>query len=278
MQIVLVTNTHWVNRCLESRTRPHPLRPLPLAPDPPTGQPDPRAVRSGPSQLRCRDLLTRPTTSPIVSRTGNRSRAGDHGEVLTSIHTVATTIRLYRGGQARSEPWVGAPLPDDQAGHQAPLVVLKPKRPDPARLAFKVGANNGGRWVTHPIWHSPPPTRAGGAPAAGTQTRRLQDRVAPVPGRVGAVTAIPVRQIAINRVLGHGVDFGVHVVQFGTFIPLIILGPLSEELGWRGSSAVERGPDVDLRCLDAHDVRLGTPSACCTMHHVAGTQCQRQAA
>ena len=51
---------------------------------------------------------------------------------------------------------------------------------------------------------------------------------------VAIVTAVAVSQIAIIRVLGYGFDFGLYVVQFGSFIPLIILGPLSEEIGWRG--------------------------------------------
>ena len=51
---------------------------------------------------------------------------------------------------------------------------------------------------------------------------------------VAVVTAVAVSQIAINRVLGHGFDFGLYIVQFGSFLPLVILGPLSEEIGWRG--------------------------------------------
>ena len=48
---------------------------------------------------------------------------------------------------------------------------------------------------------------------------------------VAIVTAVAVSQIAIIRVLGYGFDFGLYVVQFGSFIPFVILGPLSEEIG-----------------------------------------------
>jgi uncharacterized protein len=41
-------------------------------------------------------------------------------------------------------------------------------------------------------------------------------------------------QILINRLLGHTFDLSLFLAQLGSFIPLIILGPLSEELGWRG--------------------------------------------
>lgn len=41
-------------------------------------------------------------------------------------------------------------------------------------------------------------------------------------------------QLAINALLGHSFDFSLFVSQLPSFIPLIILGPISEELGWRG--------------------------------------------
>jgi uncharacterized protein len=51
---------------------------------------------------------------------------------------------------------------------------------------------------------------------------------------VVVVTAVTAAQIVINRVLGYGFDFSLFVVQIGSFIPLLVLGPLSEEIGWRG--------------------------------------------
>ena len=41
-------------------------------------------------------------------------------------------------------------------------------------------------------------------------------------------------QIAINSILGHGFEWRLFVQQLPTFLPLIILGPISEEFGWRG--------------------------------------------
>jgi membrane protease YdiL (CAAX protease family) len=41
-------------------------------------------------------------------------------------------------------------------------------------------------------------------------------------------------QIALNQLLGHAFDFRLFVVQLPSFLPLLVLGPLSEELGWRG--------------------------------------------
>jgi len=41
-------------------------------------------------------------------------------------------------------------------------------------------------------------------------------------------------QIAIARLLGSPPDLTLFVTRLGTALPLIILGPLSEELGWRG--------------------------------------------
>ncbi len=41
-------------------------------------------------------------------------------------------------------------------------------------------------------------------------------------------------QILINRLLGNHFKFSLYLSQLPSFIPLIILGPLSEEYGWRG--------------------------------------------
>ena len=41
-------------------------------------------------------------------------------------------------------------------------------------------------------------------------------------------------QILINNLLGASFDFSLFLQQLPSFLPLIIIGPLSEELGWRG--------------------------------------------
>lgn len=41
-------------------------------------------------------------------------------------------------------------------------------------------------------------------------------------------------QIFLNRLFGHAFDFRLFLVQLPSALPLIIIGPLSEELGWRG--------------------------------------------
>jgi membrane protease YdiL (CAAX protease family) len=41
-------------------------------------------------------------------------------------------------------------------------------------------------------------------------------------------------QILIIYSLGHTFDFSLFAAQLGSFLPLLILGPLSEEIGWRG--------------------------------------------
>ena len=41
-------------------------------------------------------------------------------------------------------------------------------------------------------------------------------------------------QLAINKLLGHTFDATLFIKQSGSFLPLLILGPLSEEIGWRG--------------------------------------------
>jgi membrane protease YdiL (CAAX protease family) len=50
-----------------------------------------------------------------------------------------------------------------------------------------------------------------------------------------AVVILPTLcQLLIIRLLGQGFNYMGFITQLGSFIPLIILGPLSEELGWRG--------------------------------------------
>lgn len=51
---------------------------------------------------------------------------------------------------------------------------------------------------------------------------------------VGIVVLGTVAQIALIHVLGGTFDLGLFIAQLPSAIPLIILGPLSEELGWRG--------------------------------------------
>ena len=46
-------------------------------------------------------------------------------------------------------------------------------------------------------------------------------------------------QLTINRLLGNSFNANLFVAQLGSFLPLLILGPLSEEIGWRGY-ALER--------------------------------------
>jgi membrane protease YdiL (CAAX protease family) len=41
-------------------------------------------------------------------------------------------------------------------------------------------------------------------------------------------------QLIINRLLGNTFDGNLFLAQLGNFLPLLILGPLSEEIGWRG--------------------------------------------
>ena len=41
-------------------------------------------------------------------------------------------------------------------------------------------------------------------------------------------------QIALNLLLGHSFDLSLFLTQLPSLLPLIVLGPLSEELGWRG--------------------------------------------
>lgn len=46
-------------------------------------------------------------------------------------------------------------------------------------------------------------------------------------------------QLAINKLLGNTFNGTLFLAQLGSFLPLLILGPLSEEIGWRGY-ALER--------------------------------------
>ena len=46
-------------------------------------------------------------------------------------------------------------------------------------------------------------------------------------------------QLTINRLLGNTFDGHLFWAQLGSFLPLLIIGPLSEEIGWRGY-ALER--------------------------------------
>lgn len=51
---------------------------------------------------------------------------------------------------------------------------------------------------------------------------------------VGLVAATTLFQILIQRLLGHRFELSLFAAQLGSFLPLLIIGPLSEELGWRG--------------------------------------------
>ena len=41
-------------------------------------------------------------------------------------------------------------------------------------------------------------------------------------------------QLTINKLLGNTIPGSLFLAQLGSFLPLLILGPLSEEIGWRG--------------------------------------------
>ena len=41
-------------------------------------------------------------------------------------------------------------------------------------------------------------------------------------------------QLLIHSLLGNSFNFSLYLIQLPSFIPLIIIGPISEELGWRG--------------------------------------------
>jgi len=54
-----------------------------------------------------------------------------------------------------------------------------------------------------------------------------------------AVVILPTSgQLLIIRLLGQTFNYMGFIIQLGSFIPLIIIGPLSEELGWRGYALV----------------------------------------
>jgi uncharacterized protein len=48
------------------------------------------------------------------------------------------------------------------------------------------------------------------------------------------VFAATAGQLAINRLLGNSFNGTLFLTQLAIFLPLLILGPLSEEIGWRG--------------------------------------------
>jgi len=41
-------------------------------------------------------------------------------------------------------------------------------------------------------------------------------------------------QLVIISLIGQAFDMTLFVAQLGSFLPLLIIGPLSEEIGWRG--------------------------------------------
>jgi membrane protease YdiL (CAAX protease family) len=51
---------------------------------------------------------------------------------------------------------------------------------------------------------------------------------------VALVILATLGQILIIQILGYSFDFYLFLVQAGSFLPLIIIGPISEEFGWRG--------------------------------------------
>lgn len=51
---------------------------------------------------------------------------------------------------------------------------------------------------------------------------------------VGLVFLSSFGQIALNHTLGHAFDFSLFLTQLPSFLPLILIGPVSEEIGWRG--------------------------------------------
>lgn len=53
------------------------------------------------------------------------------------------------------------------------------------------------------------------------------------------VMVVTAGQLTINRLLGNTFNGNLFLVQIGSFIPLLVIGPLSEEIGWRGY-ALER--------------------------------------
>jgi membrane protease YdiL (CAAX protease family) len=51
---------------------------------------------------------------------------------------------------------------------------------------------------------------------------------------IALVVLATVGQILIIGILGYPFDFNLFLVQAGSFLPLILIGPISEEFGWRG--------------------------------------------
>ena len=51
---------------------------------------------------------------------------------------------------------------------------------------------------------------------------------------VTIILAVTGGQIGLMRLMGQSFDLSLFAAQLGSFIPLLIIGPLSEELGWRG--------------------------------------------
>jgi hypothetical protein len=51
---------------------------------------------------------------------------------------------------------------------------------------------------------------------------------------LGMIALITMGEVLVTISLGHPFDLSLFFAQLGSFIPLIIIGPLSEELGWRG--------------------------------------------
>lgn len=51
---------------------------------------------------------------------------------------------------------------------------------------------------------------------------------------LGIVALTTAGQILLAQLLGHIFDLSLFATQLGSSIPLLVLGPLSEELGWRG--------------------------------------------
>ena len=63
-------------------------------------------------------------------------------------------------------------------------------------------------------------------------------------------------QLIINKLLGNTFNGNLFGAQLGSFLPLLILGPLSEEIGWRGYALGKTSDAVE--CVDfVLDCRFG---------------------
>lgn len=51
---------------------------------------------------------------------------------------------------------------------------------------------------------------------------------------LGIVAVGGAGQILLLRVLGHEFEYQLFILQLGSLAPLLVIGPLSEEIGWRG--------------------------------------------